>query len=68
MPGRFLIDGRHVSLGEFRLMDLLVQSVSLVPHLLQRDLATLTAEVDLDAANECGDLGAAAQASPRVLN
>jgi len=33
-------------------MDPLVQPVSLLPHLLQRDLATLTAQVNLDAADE----------------
>jgi hypothetical protein len=49
-PRRFLIDDRYVSLGELRLMDPLVQPVSLLPHLLQRDLATLTAQVNLDAA------------------
>jgi hypothetical protein len=47
---RVLTDDRPVSLGEFRVVYPLVQPVSLLPHLLQRDLATLTAQVNLDAA------------------
>src|SRR5688572_8357951 len=49
-PRRVLIDDRHLSLGEFRFVYPLMQSVSLLPHLLERDLATLTAQVNLDAA------------------
>ena len=49
-PRRVLLDDRHISLADFRFVYPLVQSVSLLPHLLQRDLATLTAQVNLDTA------------------
>jgi hypothetical protein len=48
-PRRFLIYNRRVNLGQFRFVYPSVQSVGLLPQLPQRDLATLTAEVNLDA-------------------
>jgi hypothetical protein len=49
-PRRFLIDDRHIGLGEFRFVYPPVHPVSLIPHLLQRDVAALTHRPHLDAA------------------
>jgi hypothetical protein len=49
-PRLFLSDARRLPLSEIRLVDAAVQTVSLLPHVLQRQLATFTAQVNFDAA------------------